>query len=90
MIDGDIEYLSGVVTLSELRHEVGAYENDPDFLPFLAILAELDRLGIGRKPETWSPVVFESADFKHSTLWAKEISLEQCRSLARRYSHKHC
>lgn len=90
MLNGTINYLAGTIEIERLRHEVGAYENDPDFMPFVAILSEIDQLGIGRKPERWPSDVVNATrlEIKQSISWAKEISLPSCEALTLRYETK--
>ncbi|EAR61988.1 hypothetical protein [Neptuniibacter caesariensis] len=87
MLSGQIHYLDGALQLSRLRHAVGAYENDPDFFPFIGINHEIDNLPI--------PGGFEYADqtlrnqyeseINASVEWAKAHSLHQCQALAERF-----
>ena len=88
MLDGSVHYLEGSIELASLRHEIGAYENDPDFIVFVAILSEIDNLPLGRSRTDWSAQALapHGREFKKSIEWAKEISLPQCRSLAERFS----
>lgn len=87
MLDGSMHYLVGAMELASLRHEVGAYANDVDFMPFIAVLSEIDSLPIdlslsGGLEEA---LVAHGAEIRESVTWAKEISLIQCQSLAERY-----
>lgn len=88
MLNGVIPYLQGAIQLEALRHRVGAYENDPDFMPFVAILSEIHSLPFDALNLPWSEqdVKTHSEEIAASTEWAKEISLVQCQSLLRRYS----
>ena len=88
MLDGSVHYLEGSIELASLRHEIGAYENDPDFIVFVAILSEIDSLPLGRSRTDWSAEALapHEQEFKSSIEWAKEISLPQCKSLAERFS----
>ena len=92
MLNGSMPYLAGAIALVALRDEVGAYENDPDFLPFMAVSLEAEKLGIS-KPELSADLEAVSggvlsssiASEQESLQWAKDISLTQCESLLRRY-----
>ncbi len=88
MVDGSINYLLGSIELSSLREEIGAYENDPDFFVFNAVLCEIHHLPFDTTGTNWlsKALVNNVAQINESTEWAKEISLEQCQSLARRYA----
>ena len=88
MLDGSVHYLEGSIELAELRHKIGAYENDPDFFAFVAILSEIDTLPIGLSPQEWSAEMLEQhkTEIQQSIEWAKEFSLTQCQSLADRFS----
>ena len=87
MLDGSIHYLVGAMELASLRHGVGAYANDIDFMPFIAVLLEIDNLPVdlslsGGLEEALADY---GAELSESVTWAKEISLMQCQSLAERY-----
>jgi len=87
MLDGSVHYLEGAIELASLRHDIGAYENDPDFFAFVAILSEVDSLPIGGPPHCWTKedkLRYET-EIQHSVAWAKEFSLMQCESLAERF-----
>lgn len=89
MLNGSCHYLLGAMGIVALREAIGAYENDPDFLPFLAISLEAENLGLSKKTngvsapkeQPWQYTVAE----RKSVKWAKEISQTQCESLARRF-----
>lgn len=87
MLDGSMHYLEGAIQLVSLREALGSYENDPDFMPFIAVLAEIDDLGIQRHYESWDANIahLSGATLDESVDWAKSISIEQCQSLAKRY-----
>lgn len=87
MLDGSIHYLVGAMALEALRHDVGAYENDPDFMPFVAILSDIDQLPCDTESDGWVVAGMEScsSEIEASIKWAKEISITQCESLAQRY-----
>lgn len=88
MLNGAIPYLQGAIQLEALRHRVGAYENDPDFMPFVAILSEIHSLPFDAFSIPWreQDIKKYSEEIAASTEWAKEISSAQCQSLLRRYS----
>ncbi len=87
MIDGSINYLLGSIEICLHREEIGAYENDPDFVVFNAVLYEIHSLPFETTGRDW----LAKAETEHAALintsieWAKEISLAQCESLAKRY-----
>ena len=87
MLDGSLHYLKGAVELAALRHDIGAYENDPDFFAFVAILSEVDSLPIDGSPHSWTKedMLRYKAEIQDSVEWAKEFSLAQCQSLAERF-----
>lgn len=87
MIEGDMDYLEGALELLSLREEIGAYANDPDFIAFVAVASEVDSLPIGPSRKHWSKEALarHQTEIQESTEWAKEISLENCKSLARRF-----
>jgi response regulator of citrate/malate metabolism len=87
MLDGSMHYLIGALELEQLRHEIGAYENDPDFIAFVAVKMEVESI-----PDNEN--LLESLNdknspahkvFAESVAWAKSISLAQCVILAERY-----
>ncbi len=87
MLDGSVHYLEGSIELASLRHEVGAFENDPDFMPFVAVLSRIDRLEIDTSRQQWSKGVTpgDELEIQKAVEWAKEFSLSQCESLAKRF-----
>ena len=87
MLDGSVHYLKGSIELESLRHEIGAYANDPDFIVFVAILSEIDSLPFESPRQEWSAeeLARYEPEIKQSIDWAKEISLVQCESLAERF-----
>ncbi|MFQ3231343.1 hypothetical protein [Reinekea sp.] len=87
MLNDSIHYLLGALELEQLRHEIGAYENDPDFIAFVAVKMEVESIPDNEK-------LLESLNdknspaheiFAESVAWAKAISLTQCEILAERY-----
>ncbi len=88
MVDGSMNYLEGALELVSLRHEIGAYENDPDFVAFIAVAYEIDNLPIRNSRKQWSRNTLErhKLEIQQSIEWAKEFSLENCKSLAKRYN----
>ena len=89
MIDGNINYLAGALELLSLRDEVGAYANDPDFLAFVAVAAEINNLPgeLSRIPWSKSALKKHETEIQQSIAWAKEFSLENCKSLAKRFGY---
>ena len=87
MLDGTLHYLEGAIELEQLRHDVGAYENDPDFIVFVAVKMEVEDLTKNESLDTMTKSQSESVlkELNASVEWAKAISLEQCRTLANRY-----
>ena len=87
MLDGSIHYLEGAIELASLRHDVEAYENDPDFIAFVAVLSRIDRLPIDDSLQQWSEeyLLVHKQEIQKAIKWAKEFSLAQCQSLAERY-----
>lgn len=88
MLEGSLHYLVGAYRIAMLREEVGAYANDPDFMPFVAILSEIDSLDLSLAPTQWSPtfIAAHREQLDESVEWAKAISLHQCQSLAVRFA----
>lgn len=87
MLDGSVNYLKGAIELASIREEIGAYENAPDFIVFVAILSEIDCLPLGTPRDEWSAEEFDrhEQEIKKFIEWAKAISLSQCKSLAERF-----
>ncbi|UTF60906.1 DUF2489 domain-containing protein [Gilvimarinus sp. DA14] len=88
MLDGSVDYLEGSIELASLSFQVEAPDNDADFIKFIAIASEIDHLPIGKVRQYWSPNALErnETEIKKSKKWAKEFSLEHCKSLVARYS----
>ncbi|PCJ15065.1 MAG: DUF2489 domain-containing protein [Gammaproteobacteria bacterium] len=87
MLDGSVHYLIGAMELTALRHEVGAYANDVDFMPFIAILSEIESLPVdlAQSEGLKQAMLAHGTEIQESVNWAKEFSLVQCQSLADRY-----
>lgn len=87
MLDGSVHYLAGAIELASLRHEVGAYENDPDFIAIVAVLSRIDRMSIDTSRQYWFKGVRgdDALEIQKAIEWAKEFSWSQCESLAQRY-----
>lgn len=88
MIDGSLHYFKGAETLLALREEAGIYANDPDFLPFIAILNDIDYLRDNNFIFDWSRLNDDTLapSIQSSLQWAKDLSLENCTSLVKRYA----
>ena len=87
MLEGTIHYLEGALELSSLRHEVDVAEDDPDFNAFVAVASEIDHLPIGASKQQWSKESLErhEPEIQETIKWAKEFSLNQCKSLVERF-----
>lgn len=88
MLDGTVHYLEGAIELSSLRHEVEVAEDDQDFIAFTAVASEIDHLPIGVQRQYWSKEALErhEPEILESIKWAKDFSLNQCKSLMERFS----
>ena len=86
MIKGTKDYLEGAIKISSLCHEADI--NGEEFIVFRGISSDVDHLPIGEVRKQWSKEALEKhePEIKKSTLWAKEISLEQCNLLAKKYA----
>ncbi len=88
MIDGSLNYFQGAEAILALRDELGIYANDPDFVVFVGVLSEIEYLRGDAGEFNWEllddPAL--KKQISESLAWAKSISLENCKSLARRYS----
>lgn len=86
MLAGSVHYLRGAIELAALRHEVGAYANDPDFIVFVAILAEIESLPEDMVQRLYANQPLPDCEqLSQSEQWARELSLSQCESLMQRY-----
>lgn len=87
MLNGTVDYLQGAIKLTQLHFEAEASEDDKDFLIFTGIASEIDHLPIGNIRKNWSKKSLErhEAEILKLTKWAKDVSLSECRSLAKRY-----
>ena len=90
MLDGSIHYLQGALELAELRNEIGAYENDPDFIAFVGVSAKMNNSSIDTSGKNWikNVSIEEQLEIQKSVEWAKEFSLSECQTLAQRYKTK--
>lgn len=89
MLEGKVHYLEGAQEVIKLRNQIGAYANDPDFMPFVAILAEIKTLPCETHVTGWSKAASkeETLEIEKSLIWAKSFSLAQCQSLVERYPY---
>jgi hypothetical protein len=87
MLDGSINYLEGAIEISSLRHEVEAQEIDPDFDIFVGIESEIGNLPIGSCRQHWSKEALDrhEPEIEKALKWARENSLNACKSLAERF-----
>ena len=90
MLDGSLCYLAGTVNLIELREQIGAYENDPDFIAFVALMPGIHELPIHGHPKTWSKGIRKQhqAQINETVQWAKELTQTHCHNLIKRYSQQ--
>lgn len=88
MLDGSLNYFQGAERLVNLREDAGIYENDPDFVVFISILHEVDYLRVDGFNFDWSLLNAPELEIKlsESLTWAKNISLANCASIAKRYA----
>jgi len=88
MLDGSVNYFQGAETILALREETGVYANDPDFVVFVGVLSEIEYLRDDSGSFDWAllkdPALQQQ--IAGSLAWAKDISLENCKSLVRRFS----
>lgn len=87
MLTGSKHYLEGCVELVRLRDEIGAYENDPAFIGFIAVLCHLAELPFDTSQADWSRAVAakHQHELENSVAWAKEITEGCCEALIARY-----
>jgi len=87
MIKGTKDYLEGAIEISSLCHEAEVDINSKEFIVFRGISSDVDHLPIGEVRNKWSKeaLLKHEPEIQQSTLWAKEISLEQCNLLAKKY-----
>lgn len=90
MLDGSVHYLAGAIELASLRHDIGVYENDPDFIAFVAVLSRIDRMAIDTSQPYWFKGVRgdDALEIEKAIEWAKEFSWSQCEFLAKRYGRR--
>lgn len=87
MLNENKNYLEGAIEIASLYHEAEIEKNDTDFNIFIGISSETDHLPIGEMRKNWSKEALENheAEIQKTTKWAKDISLTQCKSLAKKY-----
>jgi len=88
MLDGSLPYLEGAIRLDTLLAEAGLSDNDPDLTAFKLVASEVDHLPIGAVREHWSEEALKKigSDIERATTWARETTIEECRSLIARFS----
>jgi hypothetical protein len=88
MLDGSVNYFQGAEAILALREEQGIYANDPDFVVFAGVLNEVEYLRNDSGSFNWVLLTDPALQkqIAGSLAWAKEISLENCESLVRRFS----
>ena len=87
MLDGSTHYLEGAIELCSLRHQVEAYESDEAFEAFILVESETDHLPLGTERKYWSELALErhEHEIEELVVWAKEVSLAECKSLLERF-----
>ena len=87
MLDGSAHYLQGAIELERLRHLIGAYENDPDFMAFVGVMAEINSLKLDTDKPNWveRATPAQQSAIAESVAWSKAVSWAQCQALAERY-----
>lgn len=87
MLAGTVHYLEGAQEIIKLRDTLGVYVNDPDFMPFVAILKEIRTLECDTSQANWPETASKNQliEIERSLVWAKEFSILQCQSLSERY-----
>jgi hypothetical protein len=88
MINGSVNYLEGAIELASLRFEVDLPEDDKDLIAFTGVASEIDHLPIGSVRKHWSKKSLErhEPEILSTTKWAKEVTLPECKSLAKRFN----
>jgi hypothetical protein len=88
MLDGSIQYLEGAIQLSSLMFELEIEYDDKDFLAFDAVSSETHNLPLGSARQHWASDALASKEIeiKKAIVWAKEISLAECKSIVERFS----
>ncbi|MDR3480628.1 MAG: DUF2489 domain-containing protein [Burkholderiaceae bacterium] len=89
MISGDISFIEGARTLSNLRHSAAIRDDDPDFMIFVGIDSETDALPIGAVRQYWSIDALAKLDreIEKAEAWAKQFGINSCESLVQRFHH---
>lgn len=87
MLSGKRSFLEGARLLSSLRHEAAVYDDDADFMVFVAIDSETDSLPIGAVRQYWSSEALEKLDTEiiEAELSAKRLGGDACESLILRF-----
>jgi len=87
MLDELTDYIEGSIKLSRLRFD-SDLEDDKDLLVFVAIDSETDHLPFGDVREKWSLDALKrlEPEINKTIEWAKNLSLENCKSLAERFN----
>jgi hypothetical protein len=80
MIVGKTGIIAGSRILSGLRFELEVPEEYEEFLTFVAIDSETDDLPVGREREFWSP----------EALKEKDVEIQRCEVLYRKYAIEAC
>jgi hypothetical protein len=74
-----------------LHHQVGQFDRDEDFRPFVGIDSETDHLPVDRERANWSADALERKDkqIAESEARYRESAFAACRTLIARFDMKH-
>ena len=87
LLEGEIDFLSGVRGLRGLKHEVSDNDFDPDFLVFVAIYSETDHIPLPELRESCSESWLKKCDKEVEGVEERnrEQVAEACRKLINRF-----
>ena len=95
MLNEEIGVIAGSRILCSLEHElfhreVGWFQNEEDFIPFVAINSETDHLPVDYERKNWSVEALQRKDKEIEKAEAshKEDAFEACRKLIERFDMK--
>jgi hypothetical protein len=88
LLEGEIDFLSGVRGLSSLKHEVSDNDFDPDFTVFVAIDSETDHMSNSELRASCSELWLNKCDeeVKEVEELNREQVVEACKKLISRFT----
>jgi Protein of unknown function (DUF2489) len=90
MLVGQLSFFEGALRICSLRFKVGASENDPDIMAFVAIDSETHHLPPKYVQHLWSSeaLLRLQPEFEKTEVWANSFASKACENLLKRFTQQ--